>query len=294
MTLTGSAPRTLQEWLQFGRKYLREHQIRDAETDAWLLLEAVLHYSRSRFYLLANEELPSSKAAEYRNLLEKRAAHCPLQQLTGEAWFFGRTFAVDERVLTPRQDTEILVEEALKRLQPGQRILDLCTGSGCILLTLCAEMDVEGIGTDLSADALAVAAANRERLGLSAVLLQGDLLAPVTGSFDMILSNPPYIPTEVIETLDPEVRDHEPRMALDGKEDGLFFYRRIFREAPAFLKEDGWLGVEIGYDQGADCCCLLEEAGYRQITLQQDLAGLDRVIFARCPMEQAEKDKGKA
>jgi len=187
-------------------------------------------------------------------------------------------------VLIPRQDTEVLVEEALKYLKPEMRFLDLCTGSGCILLSLlhfCKE--AEGVGVDISLEALEVAAENKARLHPVAELLQSDLFAAVEGRFDVIVSNPPYIRSEEIQHLMEEVRLHDPLLALDGHEDGLYFYRAIAKKSPSYLKRGGWLLVEIGHDQGSDVSRLLEEQGFCEIEIVKDLAGLSRVVKGRYP-----------
>lgn len=203
----------------------------------------------------------------------------------------GLTFIVNEHVLIPRQDTEVLVEEVMRYLHDGMRILDMCTGSGCILLSLLRySNDCTGVGIDISGDALRVARENAERiLGVQAVeqsritLLQGDLFEALEKSdagnkFDIIVSNPPYIKTDVIDSLMPEVREHEPRLALDGREDGLFFYREIITRAGSFLAGGGMLFLEIGYDQGEEVRLLMEKAGYTDIEVIKDYAGLDRVV----------------
>ena len=174
---------------------------------------------------------------------------------------------------------------------PGMRILDLCTGSGCILLSLLARNPrIDGVGTDLSAGALQVASRNRDRLGIQAQLIQGDLFEHVTGSFDVIVSNPPYIPSKEIGGLMPEVRDHEPAMALDGGADGLDFYRRIIREAAGYLKPGGWLAFEIGCSQGEDLVRLLSEAGYTGVRTGRDLAGQVRTAFGQLPQKNTNTD----
>ena len=193
----------------------------------------------------------------------------------------GLDFVVNENVLIPRQDTETLVEEVMKQLHDGFRILDLCTGSGCILLSLLHYSNgCTGVGADISEAALAVARENAGRLGeTSAVFVRGDLFENITGQFEIIVSNPPYIRTGTIETLMDEVRLYEPRLALDGHEDGLYFYRRIISEGKRHLCGGGMLFLEIGYDQREDVMRLMEEAGYRDVAAARDLAGLDRVVY---------------
>ena len=167
-------------------------------------------------------------------------------------------------------------------MAPGMRILDLCTGSGCILLSVLSNCEgVTGVGADLSEQALEVARRNASDLKIEAEFCRSDLFEQIEGTFDLILSNPPYIRTDVIPTLMPEVRDHEPRMALDGKEDGLYFYRKILKDAGKFLAPEGWLCFEIGFDQGKDLRCLMETCGFEQIEIFRDLAGLDRTVVGR-------------
>lgn len=218
----------------------------------------------------------------------------PLQQLTGEQSFMGLDFQVNQNVLIPRQDTEILVEEALKELHDGYDILDMCTGSGCILISLLwYSNDCHGVGVDLSEAALDVAKSNAERLlaekaeegRVPAVFLQSNLFEKVEGQFDLLVSNPPYIRTDDVETLMPEVRDHEPRMALDGEADGLSFYRKIVEECPAYLKRGGTILFEIGFDQAEEVKALMEQGGFHEIRVVKDYAGNDRVVVGTLKFE---------
>ena len=195
----------------------------------------------------------------------------------------GYPFAVDETVLIPRQDTEILVEEAARvaRQSKAERILDVCTGSGCVLLSL-LKMDERrrGVGSDLSGDALKVAEMNREKLGISkerCTFFKSDLFEKIEGDYDLIVSNPPYIPTQEISNLQIEVAGYEPFAALDGGEDGLLFYRSIAGSAP--LKAGGGLAFEIGFDQGADVADIMERAGFAGIEILQDLEQRNRVVI---------------
>ena len=272
---------SLRAWLDYGVRYLEGRGVADARTDAWILLEHAANISRSFYYMHMHELLDESDAVEYRRLLAGRGKRIPVQYLTGEAWFYGHCFRVNSHVLIPRQDTEVLVEEALKRIVPGMKVLDLCTGSGCILISILKAASVTGIGADISPEALERAAKNAKSLGVRAVWAESDLFRNIGGTFHMIVSNPPYIPAEVIEGLEPEVRDHEPRTALDGGEDGLSFYRRIVREAGDYLEDGGWLCLEIGYDQGEDLRKMMAEAGYEDVEIIRDLAGLDRVAAGR-------------
>lgn len=270
---------TLREAWETGKDKLTKKQVPDAGIDAWYLLEWVSGVSRSHYLAWPEEELSPDQENRYLEALEKRAARIPLQQITGEQEFMGLSFYVNEHVLIPRQDTEILVEEAAKFLKSGMRFLDLCTGSGCILLSLLKlRPGAEGTGADLSREALKVAEKNRERLGTEASLIESDLFENIEGSFDMIASNPPYIRRKEIETLMDEVRLYEPYMALDGHEDGLYFYRKIVKEAPDYLSPGGGLFLEIGWDQGEAVSELLREQGFQDIKVIRDLAGLDRVV----------------
>ena len=276
---------TYRECYEQGCRTLQAAGIEEAALDARLLLEAVCGTDRND--LLVHGEQPVAPEAEekYLNWIRQRAEHIPLQQLTGEQGFMGLTFSVNEHVLIPRQDTEILVEEVLKELHDRMRILDMCTGSGCILLSLLHySNDCEGLGVDLSAEALEVAGQNVLKVltpekAEHAHFLQSDLFEKVEGKFEIIVSNPPYIASAEVEKLMPEVRDHEPRMALDGTEDGLYFYRRIIEEAGKHLVSSGMLFFEIGYDQGQAVSELMRTEGYCEVQVVQDYAGLDRVVF---------------
>lgn len=276
---------TYRKCYEQGCRTLQAAGIEEAALDARLLLEAVCGTDRND--LLVHGEQPVAPEAEekYLNWIRQRAEHIPLQQLTGEQDFMGLTFAVNEHVLIPRQDTEILVEEVLKELHDGMRVLDMCTGSGCILLSLLHySNDCEGLGVDLSAEALEVAGRNVLKVltpekAEHAQFLQSDLFEKVEGKFEIIVSNPPYIASAEVEKLMPEVRDHEPRMALDGTEDGLHFYRRIIEEAGKHLVSSGMLFFEIGYDQGHAVSELMRTEGYCEVQVVQDYAGLDRVVL---------------
>ena len=276
---------TYRECYEQGCRTLQAAGIEEAALDARLLLEAVCGTDRND--LLVHGEQPVSPEAEekYLNWIRQRAEHIPLQQLTGEQDFMGLTFSVNEHVLIPRQDTEILVEEVLKELHDGMRVLDMCTGSGCILLSLLHySNDCEGLGVDLSAEALEVAGRNVLKVltpekAEHAHFLQSNLFEKVEGKFEIIVSNPPYIASAEVEKLMPEVRDHEPRMALDGTEDGLYFYRRIIEEAGKHLVSSGMLFFEIGYDQGQAVSELMRTEGHCDVQVVQDYAGLDRVVL---------------
>ena len=276
---------TYRECYEQGCRTLQAAGIEEAALDARLLLEAVCGTDRNDLLVHGEQQVAPEAEEKYLNWIRQRAEHIPLQQLTGEQGFMGLTFNVNEHVLIPRQDTEILVEEVLKELHDRMRILDMCTGSGCILLSLLHySNDCEGLGVDLSAEALEVAGRNVLKVltpekAEHAHFLQSDLFEKVEGKFEIIVSNPPYIASAEVEKLMPEVRDHEPRMALDGTEDGLYFYRRIIEEAGKHLVSSGMLFFEIGYDQGQAVSELMRTEGYCEVQVVQDYAGLDRVVL---------------
>lgn len=268
-----------------GMQKLKEAEIGEAQLDARLLLEEVCGTDHNTLLCHGDREVSEAEEEQYRKALEQRAVHVPLQHLLGYQDFMGLRFQVNEYVLIPRQDTEILVEEAMRYLHDGMRILDLCTGSGCILLSLLHySNDCEGTGVDISKEALQVAAQNAELLGIKADFLKSDLYEKVTGKFDLLVSNPPYIERKVIPTLMEEVREYDPYIALDGGEDGLDFYRRIIGGAQDYLKRGGQILMEIGSGQAKAVSELLREAGFKEIDVCRDFAGLDRVVSGRLPI----------
>ena len=291
---------TFHELLTQGTQLLMNAGIEEARLDAWLLLEYTADISRAWYYAHPEAEVNEEIVSEYLSLCQKRAEHIPLQHLTHQACFMGYDFYVDERVLVPRQDTEVLAEEALQQLRNmrNPRILDMCTGSGCLLLSLLMELpDATGTGVDISAAALAVAERNRKNLELEkrAVLVQSDTFSGdyfqknsgnISLEYDMLISNPPYIPTEEIGKLMEEVRFHDPLLALDGREDGLYFYRRITEQAGKYLKPGGWLMYEIGCEQGADVSAIMQGEGFTEVAVKKDLAGLDRVVIGKKQMQE--------
>ncbi len=253
--------------------------IEEAEYDARALLLSVLGCDLAGYVMRSEDEADEETAAAFRALVRRREAREPLQYILCCADFMGRTFLVTPSVLIPRFDTEILVEEALKYCRPGMRVLDLCTGSGCILLTLMKEVEgLEGTGTDISRDALAVARENARRLDAEAAFVCSDLTCGIIdGKFDLIVSNPPYIKSAEIGILEPEVRCHEPISALDGGEDGLSFYRIILSEAGEHLAPGGAVVLEAGADTAE---AVLEMAGqyFEKTELVRDLSGRPRVV----------------
>ncbi len=273
---------TLRELLDWGRTALALAGVPDAGLDAWYLMEYVFEMDRAHYFLREEEKADPQQEERYRDFIVQRSSRVPLQHLTHQAWFMGLEFYVDGRVLVPRQDTEILVEEAVKRLGSGQKVLDMCTGSGCILLSILKFMpDCQGTGVDISEAALEVARMNGKRLNIPAVFSKSDLFEQIDGYYDMIVSNPPYIPTSVIGSLEDEVRRFDPALALDGGEDGLDFYRRLIGASRDYLSPGGWLLLEIGHDQREAVLRMMEKAGYKELQAVSDLAGHDRVVMGQ-------------
>ena len=271
---------TFREAICFGEEKLNIAGIEDAKNDAWLLLTYVCKIDRTFYYVHMDEEMSMEQVAEYESVLNKRAEHVPLQYITGEQEFMGIPFHVNDAVLIPRQDTETLVEEALKVIRPGMKVLDMCTGSGCILISILKNVvDVTGFGYDISKQAINVAKENAKLNNVNATFERSDLFDDVSDTFDVIVSNPPYIPTDVIGGLMPEVAVYEPMQALDGKEDGLHFYRRIVADASKYLNPEGKLLFEIGHDQARDVSELMQNAGFVEVEVVKDYAGLDRVVY---------------
>lgn len=288
---------TNRELLKEGSMQLRAAEITEADTDAWLLFSACMGLNRTEYLMRSDAVVPDDKAEEYLGKLKRRAGREPVQYIEETAPFMGFDFYVNENVLIPRMDTEILVSEAIKRARimfsqrqhdVNFRILDMCTGSGCIaqstyLLLKNEGCTVEVDAVDISEKALEVARINASRLGAQVKLIRGNLFENVDNKYSMILSNPPYIRTDVIADLEPEVREHEPMLALDGTADGLYFYREITDKAWEYLENNGILMYEIGYDQALEVSDMLRQKGYTDIAVIKDFAGLDRVVAAKRP-----------
>ncbi len=267
--------------LSFGEKELEEANILEAKLDAWYLLSYVFHISKMTYLLERRQQinLDDKKIEIYYNFISKRKQRIPLQHLTKEQEFMGFSFYVNEHVLIPRQDTETLVEEVLKDKIEGS-LIDVCTGSGCIAISLSKLGSFkEVIGVDISKEALEVAETNKQKLDANVTFMESDLFDNVEKQkFDCIVSNPPYIRKEVIETLEPEVKEFEPYLALYGPEEGLYFYKKIATIGKQYLKSNGKIYFEIGHDQGEQVKEILEFNGYKDICIIKDLAGLDRVV----------------
>lgn len=280
---------TWEEVLKSGQEQLIRAGIAEAGLDAWYLFEKVFGISRARYYLCARDEagVSEEQLSVYEGYLRRRAGHEPLQHILGTRDFMGMEFYVNRHTLIPRQDTETLVETVLSEQKKRDiSVLDMCTGSGCIAISLKALGGYANVeAADISKEALKVAEANAEKLLSAENQIQfhhSDMFSAFDGKkFDVIVSNPPYIPTADIEELEPEVKDFEPMNALDGTADGLFFYRILAAECRAHLTENGCVYFEIGYDQGRTVPELLRAHGFTDTKVIKDLAGKDRVVCAK-------------
>lgn len=270
---------TYREAVEFGTKCLTDAGVPDAALDAWYLLQMVCKIERSYYYVHGEEDITQDAQKEYEIAVQKRAEHIPLQYIIGEQEFMGLRFKVNSNVLIPRQDTETLVEQVLKIVKPGMKVLDLCTGSGCVLISVLKNApELTGMGSDISKTALLVAKENAKLHEVDAEWVRSDLFDNITETFDVIMANPPYIPTGEILSLMPEVRDFEPKNALDGGADGLDFYRKIAGQVKDYLNPGGYVYMEIGYDQGEAVSELMRNAGFTEVEVIKDLARNDRVV----------------
>ncbi|WMJ85939.1 peptide chain release factor N(5)-glutamine methyltransferase [Anaerocolumna sp. MB42-C2] len=272
---------TLENALNQGKAVLKGKGIADWDIDAWYLFSYYFQINRTQFILHSQKDITEEQLSLYLELIQKRSEHIPLQYITKEQEFMGLKFHVTEDVLIPRLDTEILVEEVLK-VSAGKDILDICTGSGCIIISLSKLGKVKSAaGVDISPKALEIARENASKLKADVTFIESDMYTQVKDRYDIIVSNPPYIPTQDIAVLMREVKDHEPILALDGSTDGLYFYKIIIHDINLYLKPDGYVFFEIGYNQAEAVSELLREAGITDINLKKDLAGLNRVISGR-------------
>ena len=279
---------TYSELLADGVQMLLKAGFEEARTDVRALLFHACGLDFMSFLRDGDLTVPGEQEEGFRNMLARRMKHEPVQYITGEQEFCGLCFHVQPGVLIPRPETELLAEAVFTDAK-GKRVLDMCTGSGCIAVTVAKLGEPAFVAaSDYSGDALAIAKGNAERLDTDVTFFQGDLFEHVEGMYDIIVSNPPYIKSKVIDDLMPEVKDFEPRLALDGTEDGLLFYRRIVAEAKAFLNPGGRLMFEIGHDQGEEVAALFATEGYDLIEVKKDYAGLDRMVFAVWPGDNKE------
>lgn len=277
----------LKDLIKEGIEKLQKASDLDATVDAWLLTEEVLGITRAQYFINPQRLVNKDDADKFFKFIDMRCNKIPLQHITGKQEFMGLSFNVNEDVLIPRQDTELLVESVLNYLKQNiqgkkVKVLDMCTGSGCIAISikkLAENVDVTAV--DLSQNALKVAIDNAKQLDAKVTFIESDLFENVSGKYDIIVSNPPYIRKSDIETLMEEVKNHEPMMALDGDEDGLIFYKKISEKLNEYLSDDGMIFYEIGYDQGKTVPDILKQYNFKDINVYKDLSGNDRVVIAR-------------
>lgn len=278
----------LKELIKFGSERLQSEDIEAYDSDAKLLAMHVLDIRYSDLIMKYMDEVSFEDEEKYKELIEKRASHYPCQYITGEQEFMGYTFATSEEVLIPRPETELLVEKAISLADTKKSVsaLDMCTGSGCIGISFMRYRKEQGHSdevtlVDISDYAISLATKNNKLNSTNCNIIKSNLFVEVTGKYDIIMSNPPYIRSADIEELMSDVKVYEPRLALDGMEDGLYFYKAIIKEARNYLHEDGVLLFEIGCDQYEDIRRLLVDNLYEDIELIKDYAGLDRIVKAR-------------
>ena len=273
---------SLKGLLADGAKMLTQAGIDEAELDAGYILEYITGLNSAQYFIHSEDIIEKNKAEEFFRLIERRSKRIPLSYVIGTRDFFGLTFKVDENVLIPEQETELLVEEVIKHSE-GKSVLDMCTGSGCIAISIALFGKPSKVAaSDISEKALKVARENAKSLKAGEIsFIQGDMFENVTDKFDIIVSNPPYIETGEIDELMPEVRDYMPRLALDGDIDGLKFYRIISKEAVKKLNKNGRIFYEIGYNQSRAVASILLENGFTDVKIMKDYSGLDRIVMAK-------------
>lgn len=285
MQAESAAPKswTIASLVKWAVEDFRARGIESARLDAELIVAHALGIDRTRVIIDGNRPLEGAELAKLRELVKRRRAHEPIAYLRGHREFYGLQFRVDRRVLIPRPDTEALVDVALARsahVSLSMRMLDLCTGSGCVAVAIARQRPTAKIvASDLSPDALAVARENALRLGAyNVAFVESDLFANVRGAFDVITANPPYVVRSEIDTLQPDVKDFEPRLALDGGEDGLDLVRRIVETAPEHLVPGGVLALEIGMGEADATKALFEARGFVDVRSDRDYAKIERVV----------------
>ncbi len=278
---------TYEDILSWGTNELVSAEVPDADLDAWYLFSEVFHISRAFYFMDKRKEINLPELLEqFQKMIQLRKTRIPLQHILGTQEFMGLTFEVNEHVLIPRQDTETLVEEVLNDAKKKRdlTVMDMCTGSGCIAISLklLGEKFIKKmIAVDLSEKALEVASKNAMNLQADVEFFQSNLFEAVPKEeVDILVSNPPYIPVEVIETLMPEVKEHEPRMALEADNNGLYFYEKLATEGKSYVKLGGSIYMEIGYDQGEAVKNIFVANGWKQVQVKKDLVGMDRVVKA--------------
>ena len=273
---------TLRELYLKGKRELIAAGKDEAEPESRLLLQFACGIDKNTLFMQPDKLVTTEALRKFDEYIQKRKASMPLQYILGTQGFMGMELKVTPDVLIPRSDTEVLVEQVLGDGVKDMSVLDLCTGSGCILLGLMKnETGIQGTGADVSEKALQVAKDNAKTQEIRAEWLLSDLYSAISGKFDVITSNPPYIRTSEIEHLMPEVGKYEPRSALDGGADGLDYYRKIVKDAPKYLNPGGRLYLEIGSEQGEAVKTLLEENGFNEVRIIRDYARLDRVVTGK-------------
>ena len=277
---------TIQSLLNWTINFFKQKGIESARLDAEVLLAHLLKKERIYLYVHFDEPMQEQELAAFREYVKRRAQHVPVAHIIGEKEFMGLKFKVTPATLVPRPDTEILVENAVAELgkDSAAEITDIGTGSGAVILSMLVNMPkAKGCTVDISPEALAVARENADSLEVSdrCEFFEGDLFAPLDGRvFDAIVSNPPYIPQKDIAGLEDDVKKYEPLTALTDGGDGLGFYRRLFSEGRAFVKDGGMMAVEIGIHQSAQVRDIAEQNGWQDVKIVKDYAGIDRVVIA--------------
>ncbi len=274
---------TIRNLISAARDELNKSGAGEGNIDAQIFMMKAVNMDKTGILVNHDYELNEEQIADFRTMVEKRKSGIPSQYIVGKCEFMGYDFFVDENVLIPRADTEVLVEKVLEFSveKKFKNILDMCTGSGCIAISLVLNGIKKAVGADISQGALNIAKKNAEYNDVKnkTEFIHSNLFENINGIFDAIVSNPPYIPKEDIKSLMREVKDHEPLSALDGGEDGLDFYREITKQSRKYLKDGGMLFYEIGYNQSEDLHKIMEENGFEKVTIVKDYAGLDRVVF---------------
>lgn len=272
---------TIRETLLEGIKFLKDLEYTNPIYESRKILAELLEKDLS--YLIAHDDEKLNKLIEdkYFNILEKRREGYPLQYILACEDFYGRKFDVLEDVLIPRQDTELSIEVLLDIIKNNKinNMLEIGCGTGIVSITIDLESDIDVTGLDISPQAIKNTTINKNKFNSNIKIIESDLFDKVNDKFDIIYSNPPYIKTKEIENLQVEVREHEPRLALDGGEDGLVFYRKIVKESIEYLKENGFLVFEIGYDEGNEVLQLMKDKF--NVRIYKDLNNFDRVVVGR-------------
>lgn len=272
---------TIKEMLDMGADTLQKAGVADYRLDGWYLLSYYMGIGKNEYYLKMNEPADGKIREEYMRLIAKRADRIPLQYIIGEQEFFGLLFKVNESVLIPRQDTEVLVEHIIKYAD-NKRVLDMCTGSGCIAVSIAKCAAPKSVtAADISKGALDTAKENARLNGVDINFIQSDIWSSIEGKYDVIVSNPPYITEDEMKTLEPEVKDHEPHIALSGGKTGLVFYEKIIAGLDNYLEDGGIICFETGCTQAEAVGGLLADKGLSSISVIKDLAGLDRVVWGK-------------